>query len=73
MLPSNLLHDMSLIIDVLTSFVDTSHAISVEDASCPFTKHLISDLVHLQNRIAYTIEGYVIQIFASYNILMIKF
>ena len=32
---------------IITSFVDTSHAISVDDASCPFTKHFISDFVHL--------------------------
>ena len=31
----------------LTSFVETSHAISVDDASWPFTKHFISDFVHL--------------------------
>jgi hypothetical protein len=31
----------------LTSFVETNQAISVLEASCPLTRHLISLLVHL--------------------------
>ena len=48
---------MEFILRLLTSLVDTSHAISVEEASWPFTKHLISDFVHLYFYKEYVIIG----------------